>query len=238
MAGPIWEAYIANLQNDPVAYSRFGLNEWTTSAARFIEGKMWDDLAEPEVRLKPPGEEERVFLLAADAATKRDCVALVGCAWNDDLARVEVCYAQIWETNGDFDLRVLGDEIVRIHEDYLGLMLEAHYDPYEMSVISKMLGEKGVEMVEFTQTTRRTKADTALRDLIVGKQIAHLGDPTLDRHMTNAVMVETRRGKRLAKEKTTLKIDGAVAVSMGAEAAKERLGYEDVVRGAKNPFYG
>ena len=59
-------------------------------------------------------------------------------------------------------------------------------------------------------------------------------------HVHNAVAVETPRGFRLAKEKTTAKIDGAVALSMAHWGARELYGPSRDARVTigPNPFYG
>ena len=69
-------------------------------------------------------------------------------------------------------------------------------------------------MEELPQTASRIAADQALYDAIIGKSLAHYNDPTLNEHIRNAVAIESARGYRLAKEKTTKKIDAAVALSM------------------------
>ncbi len=240
MQGEMWEAYLGTLQADPspTAFLRFAMNMWASSEQRFTAPEAWDALQVDEVALRPPGEETRAIVLGADAATKRDCTALVGATWNWDLERVEVVYSRIWEPQGvEFDLRELGEEIVRLHRAYPGLIVKLLYDPYQMSVIGKMLADAGVAVEEFVQTNRRTQADTNLRDVIVGKRLAHFGDEQLRQHVTNAVAQESSRGVRIAKEKTTLKIDGAVALSMAVLGAMdETVSDEMVVR--RNVFYG
>jgi len=50
--------------------------------------------------------------------------------------------------------------------------------------------------------------------------------PDLKEHVLNAVLVETARGIRLAKEKSSKKIDGAVALAMALWSAQQH-GYGD-----------
>jgi len=241
MRGETWESYLASLQADPspTAFLRFAMNMWASSEQRFIDGALWDALEVPEVALRPPGEEDRALVVALDAATKRDCSAMVVAAWNFELGRVELVEAQVWRPAGNaaFDLRVMGDAVVRLHRAYPGLVRRVYYDPYQMSVISSLLEEAGVRVEEFTQTSRRVQADTNFRDVIVGKRLAHSGDAVLREHVVNAVARETSRGLRIDKEKTTLKIDAAVAASMAALGAMEGLGYSNEVVIGKNPFY-
>jgi len=264
MKGEGARGFLASIQADPspTAFLRFAMNQWASSEQRFIAPEQWDALEVPEVALRPPltpalspsgyaedrptqegkgkeVKETRAFVLAADAATKRDCSALVAAAWNDELERVEIVWCKVWRPEaGEFDLRILGEQVVALHRAYPGLLVKVVYDPYQMSVISTLLAEAGVQVEEFTQTTQRTAADTNFRDLVVGKRLAHCGNPDLRQHVVNAVAVETSRGLRIAKEKTTLKIDAAVAASMAAYMAVEALGYGDEVKVVSNPFYG
>jgi hypothetical protein len=72
----------------------------------------------------------------------------------------------------------------------------------------------GIKVIELAQNAGRVESDTALYTAITSRSIAHYNDPTLNEHVINAVGVETPRGVRLAKEKSSLKIDGAVSLSM------------------------
>ena len=78
-------------------------------------------------------------------------------------------------------------------------------------------------MIEMPQTASRVESDQALYDAIISRTIKHPNHPTLNEHMRNAVANETPRGFRLAKEKTTMKIDAAVALSMAHHGALESL---------------
>ena len=76
-------------------------------------------------------------------------------------------------------------------------------------------------MIEMPQTSARTAADQALYDAIIGRRVAHYGDPTLTDHLMNAVVVHSPRGARIAKERTSAKIDAAVALLMAAYTTVE-----------------
>jgi hypothetical protein len=96
----------------------------------------------------------------------------------------------------------------------------------------------GIKTIELPQTTGRIKSDQNLYDVIVGKRLRHYNDPTLNEHILNAVAIETQRGIRLAKEKTSKKIDLAVALAMALQGASDNAYlYEKRVRIIKDPFY-
>jgi len=69
------------------------------------------------------------------------------------------------------------------------------------------------------QTAQRVEADTALFNAIISGQVRHYRSPDLDEAVRNAIVQETPRGIRLAKEKASRKIDPLVALSMANSAA-------------------
>lgn len=73
---------------------------------------------------------------------------------------------------------------------------------------------------------------------MIARSIRHYNDPELNRHVQNTVAVETPRGFRIAKEKTSQKIDAAVLLSMALHGSldQQKSGrYE--VKAIPNPFY-
>ena len=91
-----------------------------------------------------------------------------------------------------------------------------YYDPYQLHSIAielqKTIGTSS--MVEMPQTARRVEADQAFFDAIIGRTVRHFNHPDLNEHVQNAIAVETVRGFRLDKSKSSRKIDLTVAASM------------------------
>jgi len=204
----------------PGAFARLHLNEWASSISRFVTAEQWRDCYSPGVQGLGL-EDTRRAVFGADASTARDLTALVGVVRNYQTNRAEVVYCRTWKPRRDIrrlgkptiDLTAtIGAEIARLHA--LGQIEKVHYDPYQLHSIALSLISSGVKMEELPQTTGRTAADQALYDAIIGKSLAHYNDPVLNEHVKNAVAIESARGYRLAKEKTTKKIDAAVALSM------------------------
>jgi phage terminase large subunit-like protein len=165
--------------------------------------------------------DKRRLVLGADASTSRDLTALVGCVWNPEANRSEAVYCRVWRPERgifrfgkptiDLDMTI-GAEVLRLHK--LGAVASVVFDPYQLHVVALGWEKAGVKCMEMPQTGARVESDQALYDSILGRTLAHCGDPTLSEHVLNAVAVETPRGFRLAKEKTSRKIDAAVALSM------------------------
>ena len=223
----------------PGEYLRVWENRRIHSADAFCTPERWESLYDPGLRALHPGD-ERPLVLAADAATRSDCTALVGCTWNPTAGRVEVIYASIWQPGGGEPLRLtetLGPEIARLHREYR--VVEVLYDPYQMAAISELCRRAGVPMTEFPQTGQRVQADTHLHQLIWGGNLAHTGDPILRQHVLGAMAQASERGLRITKALAAGKVDGAVALSMAAFGAVERLAGARAgrIRPARNPFY-
>src|SRR5439155_8920831 len=88
------------------------------------------------------------------------------------------------------------------------------YDPFQMARSAVTLRRAGVPMEEYPQTSGNlTAAGQGLFELVRGRGLVMYPDAELRRHVLNAVAVETGRGWRLAKEKSSRKIDGVVALS-------------------------
>ena len=83
-------------------------------------------------------------------------------------------------------------------------------------------------MERFDQTTQRVKSDELYEELIRGQKLANYqwDKGRTSAHVQHAVATETPRGMRMRKDKTTMKIDFAVADSMavyGVEMHRSRI---------------
>lgn len=206
----------------PNTYRRLWLNEWVANESQFVSREAWQECYNPELYPLQPGD-DRMVVLGADASTTRDLTALVGTTWNEQDKTVDVIYTRVWTPqpgiNGKptIDLSGLRAEILRLKKAYN--LAAVIYDPYQLHSIAGDLRNAGVNMIEHPQTAQRIEADQALYDAVIGRTIRHYGDPTLTEHILNSVAVESPRGFRLDKAKTTRKIDAAVSLSMAHHKA-------------------
>ena len=220
-------AYMREVQASerPNTFRRLWLNEWTSQESEFITPEAWQACYSPDVKPLQPGDRRRV-VFGADASTSRDLTALVGVVYDHESGLTDAVYTRVWKPKPNI-LRLMKPtidlddtikaEILRLHK--AGQVEAVVYDPYQLHSIAMDLSKAGVRMIELPQTNQRTEADQALYDAIIGRLIRHYGDPTLTEHVNNAVAIETPRGFRLAKEKTSRKIDAAVALSMAHHGA-------------------
>jgi phage terminase large subunit-like protein len=97
------------------------------------------------------------------------------------------------------------------------------YDPTQFVRSAATLQQAGLKMVEFPQTSGNlTEAGQTLWDLVRNRHLRLYRDDELRRHALNAVAIETPRGWRLAKDKSSMKIDGAAALSFACLDAVEQ----------------
>ena len=204
----------------PLAYLRIHENRFTANEDHFITPEQWDACYSLELQALSYGDNRRMTL-GADASTTRDLTALVGVSRNTETHTQDVIYCRVWRPEkGDYrfgkptvDLdETIKSEILRLFLE--GRVESVYYDPYQLHSIGLELEKAGVSMHELPQTGMRVEADQALYDAIIGKTLRHYNDPILNEHVKNAVAIETPRGFRLAKEKTSRKIDASVALSM------------------------
>jgi phage terminase large subunit-like protein len=109
----------------------------------------------------------------------------------------------------------------RIYNQQPGTYIEKILvDPYQMARSVQTLQAAGLPVEEYNQTTQNlTEATESLYSVLTTKGIRLYSAPDLREHVLNAVSVETPRGIRLSKQKTSRKIDAAVALSFAVLAA-------------------
>lgn len=211
-------------------FTRMHENKRTANESQFISAEAWQACYSPDVQRWREGDHRRL-VLGADASTSRDLTALVGCAFNFLTRKTEAIYCKVWKPErGVFrfgkptvDLEeTIGAEVLRLH--HLGVVSSVIFDPYQLHSQGLTWERAGIRCIEMPQSAQRTESDQALYDAILSRTLAHCGDPTLTEHIQNAVAVETPRGFRLAKEKTSKKIDCAVSLSMSHFGAVESAG--------------
>ena len=114
----------------------------------------------------------------------------------------------------------IGEFLRQLHKGYA--ISEIRYDPYQMHDLSTRLRSDGLPMVEFPQSVPNlTQMGQNLFELIKSKNIVLYPDREMRISVSHAIAVQNPRGWRIAKEKTSYKIDVIVALGMAALAAIE-----------------
>jgi phage terminase large subunit-like protein len=217
----------------PGTFARLHFNLWQSGEEAFITGDEWDACVQPG--LGPVLEDRGLTIsVGVDAATKHDCAAVVAVAKVD--GRVRLIRHRIWKPRkGDaLDLEATIEAELRYLAEHFRVAVVL-YDPTQMVRSAATLKQAGLPMVEFKQTSENlTAASSNLWELIRGRHLELYRDKELRQHAINAVAVESGRGLKLAKEKSSRKIDGVVALSFAClDAIERRPARLTVVRGSR-----
>ncbi len=202
----------------PGTYNRLHLNQWQAGEEAFITAEKWDACVNPA---EMPTERPGAVYVGLDAATKKDCAAVVAVTREGE--RVRLVAHRIWKPapGRPIDLEHVEEYVKGLRERFH--LATVRYDPYQLARSAGVLRAAGIPMEEFPQSSGNlTAAGQALYDVISERRLEVYPDEELRRHALNAVAVQSGRGWRLAKEKASRKIDAAVALSFACLAAVER----------------
>ncbi len=211
----------------PSAFRRMHLNEWAASEEQFVSLADFDACISPEVRRGGADPRETVLFAGVDAGIKHDSSAVVLCYFARQTGKITLHDHRIWKPSPGkpIDLQAtIGDYLSTQRARYA--WGGTYYDPYQLHSLMTGSGMRLLRPVEFPQTPANQAVMTsALFNAVVEQRLALYPCPDLREHVQNAVAVETPRGVRLAKERTSRKIDAAVALSMAVLAVLERDHY-------------
>lgn len=224
----------------PNAFSRMHLNQRTSGESAFVTTEQWEACFSLDVHPLQPGEKVDLYL-GADASQKHDYTALIGTEKKD--GKTAVRFVKIWKPkklafgkNAAVDLEeTIGKEVLQMHQ--ARQVRAVCYDPWQLATVAKQWEKAGIKCIEMPQTNQRIESDTALFNAIVSGSIEHYKNSDLDEAVRNAIIIETPRGMRIAKEKSSKKIDALIALSMSHHAAisSPAAGNVQVI---PSPFYG
>jgi phage terminase large subunit-like protein len=94
-------------------------------------------------------------------------------------------------------------------------ILSVRYDPYQFHRSATTLVKKGINMIEYAQTTSNLQVmGQTLYDLVEYGMIKFYDDPDLRFEASCARAKEAMRGLQITKEKSSQKIDQVVALAM------------------------
>jgi phage terminase large subunit-like protein len=211
------------LQHRPNAYLRQIENRWVTSESSFVDLAWWDTCVDPQLTPVVADPELPVWA-GADASVKRDSTAIVAVTWDDVAKKVRLVTHKVFQPSPDQPLDFENTIEATIRELRRRFLLRGvWFDPFQMQAVAQRLQRDGVRMVEFPQSVPNlTEASSNLYELIKGRNLVVYADDSVRLAVSRAIAVETTRGWRLTKEKTSHKIDVVVALAMAAHACVQR----------------
>ena len=200
-------------------------NKFVTNESSFVEMEWWDACV--DVGLSPVIADKTLSVwVGLDASHKRDQTAIVACTFDSDSKRVRLAWHRVFQPSRknplDFEATVEAS-MLELRDRFI--VKRVLYDPHMLQSPSQRLIRAGLPMEEYPQTSNRLEEmGTNLYELIKGRNLRTYSDKEMRLAVSRAVAVETPRGWKIAKEKTSHKIDVVVALAMAALGAVESQG--------------
>ena len=217
----------------PHAFARMIENRFAHSEESFIDVAEWDACC---TGLPIMADADLSVWAGVDAGFKRDSTAIVACAWDRGEKKVRVVHHRIFVPTKNNPINFEADvenTILDLKHRYR--LREVRYDPWQMQASAQRLRAQGVNMVEFPQSLPNlTSASQNLFELIKAQGIVAYHDADIRLAIQRSVAIENPRGWRIAKEKSSHKIDVVVALAQAALAAVHKGNLGRTRQGAVN----
>jgi phage terminase large subunit-like protein len=230
------EALEADARTTPEhEFRRYHLNQWTSARTAWLPYGAWDACKDESLTLDP----SLPTFAGVDIALRNDSTAVVLAQRQGERTVVR---ARVWENpyqdghhlHDSWELNIFEVEtyLREVREQFPAASTEIdgevkpgpefNYDPAYFHRSAQVLRGDGLAMNEIPQSDQRMiPASQNLYQLVVEGKLAHDGDPTLKRHIENAVADQKPRGWRLTKPKgSRRKIDAAIACAIAAFRAQ------------------
>lgn len=202
----------------PPAYFRLHENRWAVTESIFVTPELWDACVDRDAVPLLPTKDHPLFV-GVDAGIKHDnaAIAAVYRAGN----KIALAVHRIWRPTPEkpLDLEATIESFLReLHERYRVRAILC--DPYQLHRSITTLKGAGLPIREFPQSTPNTTVmGQALFDLLAGKNLRLYPSEEMRQQALSTVAIESPRGWRIAKERTSKKIDGIVALAMAVAEA-------------------
>jgi phage terminase large subunit-like protein len=198
------------------------LNQWVSSLNAWLPTGKWEQL-NAEIDLDP----EQPVIVGFDGSFSGDCTALTYCTIPKDDELPHIGLIRVWEKQPEDtdDWRVstseVEDEIIQFCQKYN--VKEIACDPFRWQRSMEAMQDLGLPVVEYNSSSpsRMVPACSKMYTAVTEGNLTHDGNPTLSRHLTNAVIKIDRLGPRIVKEHrgSPRKIDAAVAAVIAFDRA-------------------
>jgi phage terminase large subunit-like protein len=209
------------------AFRRFRLNQWVPLGGdQWMPPHLWDGAASADW-VEPP--EDTPIVIGFDGSVSRDATAIIAI----DLERMVMWPVRVWEPN-------LTDQDWQVPRDEVEAELHGLFARYDVRAFGgdpawwrgEMQGWEDAypgRVYQWpTTNSRMAAACNTLFAWITGGNVRHNGDPTLRRHMLNAIVKDLGPlgdSIKKVKRESRMWIDAAVAAVIATDMA-ERFGDE------------
>ena len=194
-------------------------NAWVSSHTSWLPNGQWNSLAQ---RTDIPDDVE--IVLGFDGSFSGDATVVIGVTVEET---PNIFMVKSWEKQPSDreDWRVPIEEVEATIIDFCAKhkVIEVACDPFRWQRSMQVLQEVGVPIVEWpsTSASRMVPACSKFYDAVTDEKVTHDHNPTLARHIDNAVVKIDRLGPRIVKEHrgSPRKIDAAVAAIIAYDRA-------------------
>lgn len=210
-------------------------NQWVGSNSTWMDMTAWHACADPSMREEDFAHEE--CMVAFDAAFRTDIFAKVKVFRRDEtyyaLGKYWVPQAVLEQKSGDqirawanegrvqlsagpvVDIELVKDSLRADTE--LHVVVEAPYDPNQLTQFATEMVEEGIQMVEIRPSVLNfSEPMKRIEELVLQKRFVHNGDPVLAWMVGNVVCHRDAKDNIYPnKQGDDQKIDGAIALIMG-----------------------
>lgn len=210
----------------PNQFLRMHRNQWVTSTETFVPMEWWDACARGSADWPTFDRKRQAMVIALDAAVSDDTFGLwMGCRHPERQSEVLTEYVQRWKPTPGRKVDFVGTtdnpgpELVirKLVKEYN--VVQITYDPYQLHDMATRLKQEGLAWFrEFPQGADRMESDSQFRALIRDRRFWHRGEVDFREQVqnANAKVDDQDRRLRIVKRMEKLKIDLAVAASMGS----------------------
>jgi hypothetical protein len=213
---PAWVEQM-RAQMRPNAFLRMIENRFVSGESAFVDMYWWDACVDADASQTFADKSMPVWV-GVDASVKHDSTAIVGVTWDKTRNKVRLVSHCVFQPTADQPLdfeRCVEGTVQQLRERFR--VQAVYYDPYQMTAVAQRLSSAGVPMREFPQTMDRlTALGSNLYDLIKSRGLVVYPDDAMRLAISRAVALETPRGWKITKEKTSHKIDVVVALAMAS----------------------
>jgi phage terminase large subunit-like protein len=204
------------------AFRRMHANERTGSEEQFVDKEDFDACVSFDVHRNSATPGSVLLFGGVDAGVKHDTSAAVLVYFDKTTGQITLHDHMIWTPRGGkpLDLQAtIGDYLLTQRAQHsFGCV---YFDPYQLNWLNSG-GYRVLRPAEFPQTpNNQTIMTSGLFSVLVERRLQLYPCPDLREHVLNAVAIEGPRGVRLAKERTSRKIDGSVALALAITACLE-----------------
>ena len=197
-------------------FRRYFLNQWTSTAERWLPAGVWEECFEEKTI--PKGSE---IILAFDGSYSRDSTALVGIS-NEERPHLQVFGHWERPLSENNLWKVPRDEVLfRISEIFRDYdVQEFVVDPMgwhnELGELEEIYGSEMILYFEGNYRKKMAQACSRFYTAVMEKDLTHDGDFNLFQHLINCVPKETPQGTLVTKinKSSARKIDLAIASIM------------------------